>query len=151
MSRKQEFYKIVQNHYQEHLHGTDQLIPRMATLTAALKEKIPYYAGCGFYFAEQPEMEVGPYQGNIVCAKIGYNGICGAATKTKKPVIVDDTKTYKGGRIICDEKTRSELALSVYDPEGHLVAVFYAEAHTTKAFDKEDILYLEKMFKQLFS
>ncbi len=150
MSRKQEFYKIVKNHYQEHLHGTDQLIPRMATLTAALKEKIPYYAGCGFYFAEQPEMEVGPYQGSVVCAKIGYNGICGKAATTNKPVLVADTKTYSGGRIICDPKTRAELSLPVYDPEQHLVAVFYAESYTPKAFTQEDIKHLQTLLQTLF-
>ena len=94
-------------------------------------------------------MEVGPYQGKVVCAKIGYHGICGKAAKTGKAVIVADAKHYKE-RIICDEKTQSEMALPVYDPEKRLVAVFYAESHAKGSFDEEDAELIEHIFPLLF-
>ena len=146
---KEGVYRKAGARFLSQLHGADQLVPKMATLVAALKEQVPYYSGCGFYFAEEPEMEVGPYQGNVVCAKIGYEGICGKAAKTKKAVIVADAKHYKE-RIICDEKTQSEMALPVQDPEGRIVAIFYAESHAKASFDQEDELLLLKLFQHLF-
>ncbi len=146
---KEAFYKNVEARFLEQLHGADQLISKMATLVAALKEQIPYYSGCGFYFCEEPKLEVGPYQGSVVCAKIGYEGICGKAAKTQKAVLVADAKNYKK-RIICDEKTRSEIAVPLHDPEKRLVAVFYAESHAKESFDALDEQFLRSLFRQLF-
>ncbi len=146
---KEGLYRKAEARFLEQLHGADQLVPRMATLVAALKEQVNYYSGCGFYFCEEPEMEVGPYQGNVVCAKIGYNGICGKAAKTRKAVIVEDAKNYKE-RIECDKKTQSEIAVPVEDDEGRLVAIFYAESHEKGSFDDEDEKELLRLFKQLF-
>src|SRR3989344_5948989 len=147
---QEAFYKKSTKVYQEQLHGTKELLPRMATLVAALKESIPYYSGCGFYFAEQPDMEVGPYQGHIVCAKIGYHGICGKSIKTKQPVLIPDTTHYKE-RIICDKNTQSELALPVVDTEGRIIASFYAESPTKNAFTDYDIQELQRLLKKLFT
>ncbi|MDO8628300.1 MAG: hypothetical protein Q7R56_00930 [Nanoarchaeota archaeon] len=133
--QRSPFYKEVLKTYHQQLHGSKELLPRMATLVAALKEEIPYYTGCGFYFAEQPELEIGPYQGKTLKAKISYHHICGKAIRQQQPII---------------ERKKLSLALPLIDPEGRIIASFYATAQKV-VFNQEDIQALQKILKKLFT
>ena len=121
----------------------------MATVAAVLKNTIPYYFWCGFYFAEEDELVIGPYQGTTACANIGYSGVCGSAVKKQEAVIVPDVHKFPG-HIVCDERSNSEIAIPIKDNEGRMIGVFDVDATKVNAFDERDKKYIEKIIPILF-
>ncbi len=120
------------------------IIPRMATIVAVLKNIMPHYFWCGFYFAEEKEMIVGPYQGTCACPNIAYTGVCGTSAKKKEPVIVPDVHEFPG-HIACDERSNSEIVVPLLDKKGRVIAVFDADSTAKNAFDEVDKNYLEQL------
>jgi L-methionine (R)-S-oxide reductase len=120
------------------------IIPRMATATAVLKSLMPHYLWCGFYFAEEKEMVVGPYQGNIACPNISYKGVCGTAAKNKETLIVPNVHEFKG-HIVCDERSNSEIVVPILDKNGMVIAVLDVDSDKKSAFDEVDKKYLERL------
>ncbi len=124
------------------------IIPRMATLVAVLKNVMPHYLWCGFYFAEEKEMVVGPYQGTTACPNISYAGVCGAAAKKKQTVIVPDVHKFPG-HIVCDAHSNSEIVVPILDKAERIIAVFDVDSSSFNAFDEIDKKYLEKLMPLL--
>ena len=121
----------------------------MATVAAVLKNTIPYYFWCGFYFAEEDELVIGPYQGTTACATIGYGGVCGTSVKKEEAIIVPDVHKFPG-HIVCDQQSKSEIAIPVRDNDGRIIGVFDVDASVINAFDKTDKKYLEEILPILF-
>jgi L-methionine (R)-S-oxide reductase len=124
------------------------IVPRMATVSAVLKKVMPHYIWCGFYFAEEDEMVVGPYQGNVACPNIGYGGVCGTAAKKKETLIVPDVHKFPG-HIVCDERSNSEIVVPLLDDKDRLIAVFDVDSDKRDAFDEVDKKFLESLMPLL--
>src|SRR3989344_1774417 len=124
------------------------IIPRMATVAAVLHETMPHVLWCGFYFAEEREVVIGPYQGSVACPNIPYTGVCGSSAKKKKALIVPDVHKFPG-HIVCDERSNSEIVIPVLDKKGRLIAVFDVDSTSHGAFDEVDRKHLEKMMPVL--
>ena len=146
---KKELYEQAINEFKASLDETGELIPRMATLVAILKDKFSYYLWCGFYFVEDKDLVVGPYQGLKACPIIGYGGVCGAAAKKKGKIIVPDVHKFPG-HIVCDARSKSEMVIPVFDKEKRLVAVFDIDSDKKDSFDNTDSKYVEQIVKLLF-
>ena len=142
--KKKELYENAIKEIKERISETHSLIPRMATVTAVLKNTLPHYFWCGFYFAEENEMIIGPYQGTCACPNIAYTGVCGAAAKGKASVVVPDVHKFPG-HIACDERSNSEIVVPLLDKQGRVIAVFDADSKEKNAFDKIDKKYLEQL------
>src|SRR3989338_9898251 len=108
VQQKEELYKKAIKEIETRILTLEKgiIVPRMATIVAVLYEKMPHYLWCGFYFAEEKEMVIGPYQGTVACPNIGYSGVCGTSAKKKKTLIVPDVHEFKG-HIVCDERSNS--------------------------------------------
>mgnify|MGYP001614724409 FL=1 len=119
------------------------IIPRMATVAAVLKNMMPHYLWCGFYFAEEKEMIAGPYQGMIACPNIPYTGVCGTAARKKQTLIVPDVHEFKG-HIVCDERANSEMVVPIIE-KGMVIGVFDVDSHHINAFNEIDKKYIEKL------
>jgi GAF domain-containing protein len=141
---KDSLYQAAVAEIKERLERTVGVIPRMATVAAVLKNTMPHYFWCGFYFAEEDELVIGPYQGTSACANIAYTGVCGTAAKREETVIVPDVHQFPG-HIPCDDASKSEIVVPVKDDEGRVIAVFDVDATTLKAFDETDKKYLEEI------
>jgi L-methionine (R)-S-oxide reductase len=124
------------------------IVPRMATIAAVLKEKMPHFLWCGFYFAEENELVIGPYQGTIACPNIPYTGVCGASAKKKDTLIVPNVHKFPG-HIVCDERSNSEIVIPLIDERGMVIAVFDIDSSEMGAFDEVDKKYLEKLMPLL--
>ena len=148
MKNKEELYKKAIAEIKERLEKADTLIPRMATVTAVLKNTMPTFFWCGFYFPEEDELIVGPYQGTSACANIAYSGVCGSCVKKKETIIVPDVHKFPG-HIPCDERSNAEIVVPVIDNEKRIIAVFDVDSTELNAFDKTDKKYLEKIMKIL--
>lgn len=120
------------------------IVPRMATVAAVLKDKMPHYFWCGFYFCEENEMIIGPYEGTPACPNISYAGVCGASAKKKKPVVVPNVHEFPG-HIACDLRSNSEIVVPLIDKRGMTIAVFDVDSTHLSAFDDTDRKYLEKI------
>ena len=141
---KEELYKQAMKEIKGRVGNTSGIVQRMATVAAVLKNSFPYFFWCGFYFAEEDEMIIGPYQGTSACANISYSGVCGAAAKKEETVIVPDVHKFPG-HIACDEHSKSEIVVPIKDSEGRIIAVFDVDAAEYNAFDTVDKKYLEQI------
>lgn len=124
------------------------IVPRMATMAAVLHDKMPHYFWCGFYFCEENELIIGPYQGTSACPNISYAGVCGTGAKEKSSVIVPDVHKFPG-HIACDIRSKSEIVVPLVDKHGMVIAVFDVDSTQLNAFDEVDRKYLEELMPLL--
>ena len=123
------------------LDGETNNVARMATVSCLLSEAFDTYFWTGFYVVDPmktEELVVGPYQGTLGCLRIPFSrGVCGAAAKTGEVQIVEDVHAFPG-HIACDARSRSEIVVPVYAPDGSLFAVFDVDSTEVDSFDAED-------------
>jgi len=123
---------------------------RMELICNVLKEKLPYYFWVGFYFPKGEFLELGPSRGPPACARIAATGVCGRAAKEKRTVIVPDVRVFPG-HIVCDPRSKSEIALPVFDGRGDVIAVLDVDSEELGSFDETDREWLEKILYAAFS
>tara|TARA_Y100000034_G_C6830725_1_gene374929 strand:+ start:206 stop:727 length:522 start_codon:yes stop_codon:yes gene_type:complete len=140
---KKELYNKSLNEILEGIKDVDSLVSRMATVVSVLRSNLPYYFWCGFYFAEENEMVVGPYQGSTARANIGYEGVCGTSARKKGTLIVPDVRGFKG-YIGYDERTSSEIVVPLIGENDMVIAVLSADSTEINAFDEVDKEFLER-------
>ncbi len=146
---KEQLYKKTLKELKIKLDGVDGIIPRMSTVTAVLKNTIPYFFWCGFYFAEEDKLVIGPYQGASACANIEYSGVCGTSVRKKETIVVPDVHKFPG-HIVCDERSKSEIVIPLIDGEDRVIGVFDVDSKEFNSFDKTDRKYLEKIAQLVF-
>jgi len=136
------------------LEGEPNLTARMATISAMLRQAFDHFFWVGFYVVDPDrteELVVGPYQGTLGCLRIAYSrGVCGAAAREKKTVIVEDVDAFPG-HIACDSRSKSEIVVPVFRADGTLIAVLDVDAETPGAFDQIDADGLETILAAQFS
>jgi len=134
------------------LDGETNNVARMATVSCLLSEAFETYFWTGFYVVDplkSEELVVGPYQGTLGCLRIPFSrGVCGAAAKTGEIQIVDDVHAFPG-HIACDARSRSEIVVPVYAPDGSLYAVFDVDSTKVASFDKVDAAGLAPILSDL--
>jgi len=117
----------------------------MATVSAILFHKMPYFSWCGFYVLQDGELIVGPYQGPVACQILKkHTGVCWAAIDRNKTMLVPDVEDFPG-HIACDSRTKSELVVPVRNAAGQVVAVFDIDSHEKNSFDDADAAGIEKI------
>jgi len=55
------------------------------------------------------------------------------------------------GHIACDSRSRSEVVVPVFGPDGRLIAVFDVDSDRPAAFDETDARWLERILADVFS
>lgn len=132
------------------LEGVDDPITAMATCAAVLHHRLPCASWTGFYRVVAPRLlRVGPYQGPLGCLEISFaRGVCGAAARERAPQVVPDVHAFPG-HIACDEASRSEIVIPIFDPRGELVAVLDIDSHQPGSFDDGDREGLERIAERL--
>jgi L-methionine (R)-S-oxide reductase len=135
------------------LDGEPNRTARMATVASMLADAFPVFFWTGFYVVDPDkadELVVGPYQGTLGCLRIAFGrGVCGAAARDRATQVVDDVHAFPG-HIACDSRSASEIVVPVFDPSGHLIAVFDVDATVTSAFDAADAYALERLMARVF-
>jgi len=122
---------------------------RMEIMCKVLKENIAYYLWVGFYFPKEDYLELGPSAGPPACAQIPFTGVCGQTAKGRKPIIVPDVSKFSG-HVVCDPRSKSEIALPVFDRAGKVVAVFDVDSESLGSFGETDKEWLERILRELF-
>jgi L-methionine (R)-S-oxide reductase len=135
------------------LDGEPNLTARMATVASMLASSFEHFFWTGFYVVDPDkprELVVGPYQGTLGCLRIAFGrGVCGAAAATGRTQIVEDVDAFPD-HIACDARSKSEIVLPVFAPDGALIAVLDVDAVEIGAFDQVDAEGLRRIIKQAF-
>lgn len=134
------------------VEGETDEVALEATLACLLWDSLPQTNWCGFYrrLAED-ELAVGPYQGGMGCLRISFGrGVCGACASTGTLQLVPDVKIFPG-HIACDDATRSELVLPVFDPSGRLIAVLDLDCASPDGFCQGEAELLQALLHKTFS
>ncbi len=149
-----ERYREVRRRVEALLEDETDWIAAMATVACELHQSMDHYHWTGFYRAAEDAgrsegLVIGPYQGSHGCLRIALGrGVCGAAARTKKTVLVEDVDEFPG-HIACSSMTRSEIVVPVLRPDGSLLGVLDVDSNDPAAFDGVDAAALEELCAML--
>lgn len=89
------------------------VIANLANISAFLNECLDEINWVGFYFVENDELVLGPFQGKVACVRIPIGqGVCGTAVLRKEVIRVEDVHQFIG-HIACDSASNSEIVLPI--------------------------------------
>jgi L-methionine (R)-S-oxide reductase len=143
---KAEAYRLLVDQLDAVLHGIDDDVAAMATVSALLHHAFGHL-WTGFYRVVKPNelLRVGPYQGTLGCLDIAFGrGVCGTAASEERTIIVPDVSAFPG-HITCDARSRSEIVVPVFDSNGALIAVLDIDSDEISRFDEVDQAGLEQL------
>ena len=141
---KAEQYQQLIAQWQALLQGERHRIANAANLSALLFNSLPDLNWLGFYFLEQGELVVGPFQGLPACVRIALGkGVCGTAALTREPQLVADVHAFEG-HIACDSASQSELVVPLIQ-NGELIGVLDIDSPLLDRFDAEDQVAFERI------
>ncbi|MCC5929327.1 MAG: GAF domain-containing protein [Cyclobacteriaceae bacterium] len=144
-SDRKALYEAVLPQIEALTTGESDLIANLANISAALKEVLGFF-WIGFYRVEGKELILGPFQGPVACTRIAYGkGVCGAAWKEKRIIIVPDVDAFPG-HIACSSASKSEIVLPVYK-NGEVAWILDIDSDILNDFDSLDEKYLSLLIK----
>jgi L-methionine (R)-S-oxide reductase len=145
---KSAAYRTLNEHLSNTMEGIRDPIAGMATLSALLHHGFGHL-WTGFYRVVEPGrlLRVGPYQGSLGCLEIAFGrGVCGTAAAEQRTVLVEDVHAFPG-HITCDARSRSEIVVPTFGPDGALIAVLDIDSDQPATFDETDQVELERMLQ----
>lgn len=123
-------------------HESDALA-NLSNLCAILKESFGFL-WVGFYRVIDDELVLGPFQGPLACTRIAFGkGVCGAAWRDQKTVIVPDVDLFPG-HIACSSLSRSEIVVPVLNSAREVIMVLDVDSEIVNFLDAEHAAGLEK-------
>ena len=126
------------------LSGQQDLVANAANLAALLFHSLENVSWVGFYFEQNGELVVGPFQGKPACVTIPMGkGVCGTAAETGKIQRIADVHEFEG-HIACDSASKSELVLPLIK-NGRLLGVLDLDSPVKNRFSSRD----EQLIKEI--
>jgi L-methionine (R)-S-oxide reductase len=120
------------------------LVANAANTAALLKQRLPDVNWVGFYFVEEGDLVLGPFQGQVACTRIPFGkGVCGRAAAEARTIVVPDVTKF-AGHIICDQSSRSEIVVPLLN-WGKLRGVLDVDSASLDRFDEDDEEGLESV------
>ncbi len=149
--KKNERYARLYAQLTELLKSTADPEARMATITAVLHHKMEYFFWTGFYMLKDGELVVRNYQGPLACQVLEKNtGVCWTGINRKMTIIVPDVHQFPG-HISCDSRSKSEIVVPVFSPDGNILGVLDVDSQSLNAFDEADATNLERILSLIFA
>lgn len=148
-SKKEGRYKRIISQLDGLLTKTTDPVARMATIAAVLSHKFDNFFWCGFYFVHDDKLVVGPYQGPVACQVLQGTGVCLAAVRQNKSIVVPDVHQFPG-HIACDSRSNSEIVVPVRNTQGQTIAVLDVDSTSLSSFDETDRIYLEAISAKVY-
>ena len=119
------------------------LVANLANISAALKEQFNWW-WVGFYWIEEDELVLGPFQGPVACTRIKKGrGVCGTCWERAATILVEDVEKFPG-HIACSSASKSEIVVPVFQ-NGEIKGVLDVDSEHLAHFDEIDQVYLEKI------
>ena len=144
MSGKVQAYEELARQLAALIEGEPDRIANAANMAALLYHGLPALNWAGFYFAQEGELVLGPFQGKPACVRIPWGkGVCGTAAARREPIVVPDVHEFPG-HIACDEASASELVVPLLIGE-RVVGVLDLDSPVRGRFDEEDRAGCERL------
>lgn len=127
--------------------GESDLIANAANCSAFVNSLLPALNWAGFYFLQDEELVLGPFQGETACVRIPVGrGVCGTCVATGETQRVADVHAFPG-HIACDHRSRSELVVPVFDGT-RIAAVLDLDSPEVNRFSADDQYYVEGLVRE---
>lgn len=140
---KEEQYIALLPQIEALLSGEKNRIANLGNIAAALKEQFHFF-WVGFYFVEEEQLVLGPFQGPVACTRINYGkGVCGTAWKEEQTIIVPNVDEFPG-HIACSSLSKSEIVLPLFQ-DNKVIAVLDVDSSELNSFDAIDEKYLKEI------
>ena len=137
----EEQYLQLKKQLESLLIDEDNLLSNFSNFIAALKQTFTKISWIGFYFLNDDDLYLGPFQGKIACTNLSLGkGVCGTAAKEKRTIVVQDVSELEG-HIACDADTRSEIVVPIIY-KNEVFAVLDIDSLDYNAFNETDKKYL---------
>lgn len=136
-SGKPAFYRDLIQELDALLTGERDPTANAANAAAAIYHSLPALNWAGFYFLQDGELVLGPFQGRPACVRIPMGkGVCGAAASQRQTMLVPDVEAFPG-HIACDSASRSELVVPLLVGD-RLIGVLDLDSPELNRFDADD-------------
>lgn len=142
---KEERYRALLPQIDAIVSGEPDVVANLSNIAAALKQAMDFF-WVGFYIVKNNELVLGPFQGPIACTRISFGkGVCGAAWKEKKVILVPDVDQFPG-HIACSSASKSEIVLPAFK-HGEVALVLDVDSDKLNDFDAVDEAALQKLMR----
>ena len=142
---KEDRYQALLPQIEAIVSGEPDVIANLSNIAAALKQAMDFF-WVGFYIVKNNELVLGPFQGPIACTRISFGkGVCGAAWKEKKVILVPDVDQFPG-HIACSSASKSEIVLPAFK-NGEVALVLDVDSDKLNDFDTVDEAALQKLMR----
>lgn len=126
------------------MSGETDLIANASNFTALLNAQFTNINWLGFYFLQENELVLGPFQGQPACVRIPLGkGVCGTAMATLQTQVVPDVLAFEG-HIACDVRSRSEVVVPLVAGTAPF-GVVDVDSPVLDRFSPDDVQYIEAM------
>lgn len=123
-------------------------IAALSNVTACLNENLESINWVGFYFVENNELVLGPFQGKVACTHIQLGrGVCGTCVTTQQTQLVPNVHDFPG-HIACDSASESELVIPIIVDEC-IIGVLDIDSPLLNRFHQEDARCMEIVCKKI--
>ena len=120
------------------------------SICGALREWSPRYDWVGIYWLKGDMLKLGAWSGEYATEHVSIpvsEGICGAAVREGKTVIVDDVSKDKR-YLACFTDTKSEIVVPIFN-KGKIVGEIDIDGKQIGAYTDEDREFLEALAKHI--
>lgn len=140
---KEEQYVALIPQIKAIIEGEEDLVANLANIAAVLKQQFNWW-WVGFYWVDETELVLGPFQGPIACTRIGLNkGVCGTAWAKSQTIIVPNVAEF-AGHIACSSATKSEIVIPIIK-NNVVLGVLDCDSELLNHYDETDQKYLEQL------
>jgi GAF domain-containing protein len=134
---KADMYREIRVQLTGLFSGERNGLANASNLCALLYQMLPEVNWVGFYFLQDGELVLGPFQGKVACVRIPLGrGVCGTAAQRREIMVVPDVNEFPG-HIACDAESRSEIVVPLVK-DGRLLGVLDLDSPHLARFDEHD-------------
>jgi GAF domain-containing protein len=145
---KETFYKILNVKLEGLLASENNWLASISNASAHLFTNLETINWAGFYFLNEGELILGPFQGKTACTRIKIgNGVCGTAVAQKTTQLVPDVHLFPG-HIACDGASNSEIVVPIIK-DNIVYGVLDIDSPIKERFNEIDQKYLEAFVQKL--
>ena len=139
-------YALLSKQLEALLAEERHFLANSSQFAAFMFQEIENLNWAGFYWLENDELVLGPFQGKVACVRISVGkGVCGTAVAERKTQLVDDVHAF-AGHIACDSASESEIVVPVYSGNT-IIGVFDIDSPSKSRFNEEDKAGIESLVK----
>jgi L-methionine (R)-S-oxide reductase len=141
---KLQLYRDLTEQLAALLAGEANRIANAANAAALIYHGLPDLNWAGFYFRDDAELVLGPFQGKPACTRIPIGkGVCGTAAARAAAVLVPDVHEFPG-HIACDPQSRAELVVPLIEA-GIVSGVLDLDSPLAARFEEVDRIGCQRL------